>query len=235
MSQPRKFKELETAIGYQFRDLKLIAEALTHSSVRAGRSGQVDNERLEFLGDRVLGLAVAELLHARYPQLREGELARRFNRMVSGVACAQIARDIDLGKHVILAESEADSGGRNKDTILADAMEAILGAIFVEKGFIKAQKVVCHLWRDRLDALGATPVDPKSALQEWAQGRGLPLPLYREAGRSGPDHAPQFIAEVNIKSFSPALAEGSSKRHAEQAAARRFLMRESVWKDENND
>jgi len=232
--QSKKLHALETAIGYRFRDQKLIQEALTHASVRAGRSGQIDNERLEFLGDRVLGLAVAELLHGRFPKLREGELARRFNRLVSGDACAQVAREIELGRFLILADSEADNGGREKDTILADAMEAILGAVFIENGYGKAKDVVVTLWADRVDTLQRNPVDPKSALQEWAQGRGLPLPKYTEADRSGPDHAPEFVTEVEIEGHQPASARGASKRQAEQAAARALLEREGVWKVSRN-
>jgi ribonuclease III len=230
VGEARNFRDLEKLLNYTFRSKKLIEQALTHASVRAGRSGQFDNERLEFLGDRVLGLAVAGLLHAMFPKLREGELARRYNRLVSGETCADVARSIDLGRFVILADSEAGSGGRDKDTILADAIEAILGAIFIEAGFEKARDLVVALWQERIANLNRNPVDPKSALQEWSQGNGLALPKYTEVSRSGPDHAPRFVAEVRIGEYAPATADGTSKRQAEQAAARVFLEREGVWK-----
>jgi ribonuclease III len=235
VSNPRRYFELEQRLDYKFRSSRLLEQALTHSSVRAGRSGQLDNERLEFLGDRVLGLAVAELLLTTFPKLREGELARRFNKLVSGESCAEVARSIDLGRFVILADSEAGSGGRDKDTILADAMEAILGAIFIEAGFEKARATVLKIWSYRLSQLTKNPVDPKSALQEWAQGRGLALPVYLERSRSGPDHAPQFVAEVQVGEYPPASAAGPSKRQAEQAAALTFLQREGVWKDNQDE
>lgn len=234
MGRTQDYQELEKKLGHRFRDRKLLEQALTHASVRAGRSGQVDNERLEFLGDRVLGLAMAETLHARFPALREGELARRFNRLVSGDTCAAVARTLDLGRYVILADSEAGSGGREKDTILADALEALLGAVFLEAGFEKAHKIITSLWSERIKDLTGNPVDAKSALQEWAQGNGLPLPSYRELSRSGPDHAPEFVAEVTIESHAAASAQGTSKRQAEQAAARFFLVREGIWKDDGH-
>lgn len=234
MAQARKYQDLEQSLDYRFKNNKLIEQALTHASVRAGRSGHKDNERLEFLGDRVLGLSVAELLHDKFPKLREGELARRFNRLVSGDSCAEVARSIDLGRFVILADSEAGSGGRDKDTILADAMEALLGAMFIEAGFARARDTVIRLWADRVAQLTANPVDPKSALQEWAQGRGLPLPRYSERSRTGPDHAPRFVSEVEVQNYPPASAEGTSKRQAEQIAARAFLEREGVWKEQDD-
>ncbi len=235
MAQPKLYSDLEKRLGHKFRERELLEQALTHARVRAGRSGHIDNERLEFLGDRVLGLAVAELLHGKFPKLREGELARRFNRLVSGESCADVARSIGLGQALILADSEAGSGGRDKDTILADALEALLGAIFLEAGFDQARKTVIDLWSDRLSGLTDNPVDPKSALQEWAQGRGLPLPRYSEVSRKGPDHAPEFVAEVVVRGYAAAGATGSSKRQAEQAAALEFLTREGVWKSETND
>jgi ribonuclease-3 len=235
VADARNFQELEKLLDYKFRSSKLIEQALTHASVRAGRNGQLDNERLEFLGDRVLGLAVAGLLHAKFPKLREGELARRYNNLVSGESCADVARSIDLGRFVILADSEAGSGGREKDTILADAMEAILGAVFIEGGFEKARDLVVALWEDRIANLNRNPVDPKSALQEWAQGNGLSLPKYIDLSRSGPDHAPRFVSEVRVGNFEPAAAEGASKRQAEQAAARLLLQREGVWPDERDE
>jgi ribonuclease III len=241
--------ELEKAIGYTFKNRELFSHALTHASVRSAKqsigksksdkavakqksalkSGQStvsahDNERLEFLGDRVLGLAIAELLWSTYPTDSEGQLAKRFNGLVRGEACAGIGRAIGLGPFLILSGSEADSGGRAKDTILADAVEALLGALFVEAGFDKAREVVRRLWLPLLDDMPEATTDPKSALQEWAQGQGLPLPRYTEVTRQGPDHAPHFVSEVSVPGRPAARGEGPSKRIAEQAAATAMLL-----------
>ncbi len=228
MLRPRRFKILETKLGHRFKDVALIERALTHASVRGGKSERADNERLEFIGDRVLGLAIAEVLHLQYPDANEGELARRYNRLVRGEACARVARAIDLGDHLILSESEADSGGREKTTILADAVEAVLGAVFLDGGFDKARGVVRKLWKEQSEPVPEVAVDAKSALQEWAQGQGLALPKYTVVARKGPDHAPRFTAEVLISGRAPAQGEGASKRIAEQAAATALLTREGV-------
>lgn len=227
MKRKRKHADLEKRLGYRFKDTELATRALTHSSTR-GKGARSDNERLEFLGDRVLGLAMARALLDAYPDDAEGELARRFNQLVKREACAGVARAIGLGDHMILSDSEAGSGGRQKDTILADAIEALLGAIFVDSGFDKANAVVLNLWGASFSALPSNSVDPKSALQEWAQGRGLPLPRYVETSRSGPDHAPRFVSEVRITGCKPAQGTGASKRAAEQAAATAMLLREGV-------
>jgi len=192
---------------------------------------QHDNERLEFIGDRVLGLAVAEMLHEAYPLANEGELARRYNRLVRGAACSVVARRLGLGSFLILSESEDESGGREKETILADAVEALLGAVFIEAGFNIARTVVRKLWGAQIEELPHAIADPKSALQEWAQGRGLELPEYVAISRTGPDHAPHFITEVHIVGRKPARGEGASKRQAEQAAASALLAREGVLLD----
>jgi ribonuclease-3 len=226
----RKIKELEARVGYVFKNRALLKRALTHASVRQSSVQRRNNERLEFLGDRVLGLAVAELLSELYPNASEGTLARLYNRLVRGGTCAEIAREFNLGAFLVLSESEAGSGGREKATILADACEALLGAIFLEAGYEKAREIVRSHWVPRLDGSPAAIVDAKSALQEWAQGQGLELPAYIEVERQGPDHAPHFTAEVRIKGKKPARGEGANKRTAEQAAASAMLTREGVWK-----
>jgi ribonuclease-3 len=226
----RKLKELESRLGYSFKDRALLKKALTHASVRQASAKRRDNERLEFLGDRVLGLAIAEVLSEIYPTANEGELARLYNRLVRGHTCAQVARELNLGAALVLSESEAGSGGRDKDTILADACEALLGAIFLEGGFAKAREIVRKHWSSRLEKAPVDAADAKSALQEWAQGQGLDLPNYLEVERQGPDHAPRFTSEVSIKGKKPARGEGASKRAAEQAAASALLSREGVWK-----
>ena len=231
----RKFKQLEDAVGYKFKSEPLLERALTHASVRSGRTVRADNERLEFVGDRVLGLAVAEMLSEAFPEANEGELARRYNRLVRGEACARVARRIGLGPSLILSDSEAESGGREKETILADAMEAVLGAIFLDAGFDKARNVVHQLWQDTIEHAPQVSADPKSALQEWSQGRGLELPVYVEVARKGPDHAPRFTSEVRISGVAPARGEGASKRAAEQAAASALLAREGVMKGSTHE
>ena len=233
MARPRKYAELETALGYKFKDRKLLERALTHASVRSNAATRLDNERLEFLGDRVLGLAVAEMLHHALPDHSEGELARYFNRLVRGATCAAVGREAGIGKFLILSDSEADSGGREKDTILANAVEALLGAIFVECGLDAGREAVKRLWRERYHHSPSVIVDPKYAQQERAKGQGLPLPRYAEISREGPDHAPRFVSEARLKDHEPATGEGTSKRQAEQAAAAELLRREGVWAREN--
>ncbi len=229
MATARKLRDLESRVGHLFKNRELLRRALTHASVRQQGSKRRDNERLEFLGDRVLGLAIAELLTELYPAANEGQLARLYNRLVRGGTCAEIARALDLGPSLVLSEAEASSGGRDKDTILADACEALLGAIFLEAGYAKAREVVRLHWGSRLERTPIEAADAKSVLQEWAQGQGLDLPQYVEVERKGPDHAPRFTAEVRIRSLKSARGEGANKRTAEQAAAAVLLWREGVW------
>jgi ribonuclease III len=229
LSRLRKMTPLEKAMGYTFKDRALLVHALTHSSARVASKPRSDNERLEFLGDRVLGLAVAEMVVVAFPEASEGDLARQFNRLVRGGTCAFVATQCSLGEQLILSDSEAVHGGRAKETILADAMEAVLGAVFQEAGFETSRGIISRLWGPLLDAMPDVSADPKSALQEWAQGQGLPLPEYHEITRRGPDHAPKFVAEVKIAGFTPARGDGRSKRIAEQAAATAFLIEQKVW------
>ena len=228
MAAVRKLKDLEARLGHAFKDRALLKKALTHASVRQASAKRRDNERLEFLGDRVLGLAIAELLNDVYPAASEGELARLYNRLVRGGTCAEVARRLDLGSSLVLSESEDGSGGREKETILADACEALLGAIFLEAGYQKAREIVRLHWECKLEGSAAEAADAKSALQEWAQGQGLDLPQYVEVARQGPDHAPRFTSEVRIKGRKPARGEGANKRAAEQSAAAALLEREGV-------
>lgn len=230
--RPRRFANLETALGYKFKSQELLERALTHSSVRGNDAKRADNERLEFIGDRVLGLAIAETLHHAHPGSNEGDMARRYNRLVRGEACARIARQLDLGRHLILSASETENGGRDKDNILADAIEAVLGAVFLDGGFVKAREVIARIWGAGDGPKTATvAADPKSALQEWAQGRGLALPRYVSLERSGPDHAPLFRTEVRVTGVNAAQGSGPSKRAAEQAAASAML---SIVKSQSN-
>lgn len=228
MARGRSTKGLETALGFHFARRDLLERALTHSSTRVDGASHGDNERLEFLGDRVLGLSIAELLVELDPAASEGALARRFNRLVRKDACARVGRSLDLGAALRLSSSEDDSGGRDKDSILADAVEALLAAIFIEAGYTRVRDIVRRLWTPMISGLPETAADPKSALQEWAQGRGLALPQYVQVAREGPDHAPKFTTEVRIAGCRPAVGTGTSKRAAEQAAATAFLQREGM-------
>ena len=222
--------QLSSRLGLAFSDPALLALALTHASAHPGSAPNQDNERLEFLGDRVLGLAMAELLLARFPKASEGELARWFNHLVRAETCAEVAQSWVLGDYILMSNGEAGSGGRRKKTILADSCEAVLGAIFSDAGYDVARVVVHRDWEPHFGNLEQAAPDAKSALQEWAQGQGLPLPQYLESARDGPDHAPRFTAEVQVQGMASEHGEGDNKRQAEQAAALAMLLREGVWR-----
>jgi ribonuclease-3 len=216
-------------LRFAFKDRALVELALTHASARPSLKPNEDNERLEFLGDRVLGLAIAELLTQTFPESSEGELARRYNQLVRAETCAEIAKEWELGQLILMSGGEAESGGRGKKTILANACEAVLGAIFIEGGYQAARDVVFRFWATELASLDLALPDAKSILQEWAQGRRLSLPRYVEIAREGPDHKPRFTSEVQIDGVAPERGHGANKRAAEQAAALAMLLREGVW------
>ena len=219
---------LQTALGWRFRDGALLERALTHASVGDGAKTD-DNERLEFLGDRVLGLVVAERLIADAPHASEGELAPRLNLLVSRATCAQVARRIGLGAAMRLSAAETRGGGRDKDSILAGGCEAILAAVFQEGGLDAAREMISALWSEEFSGVDAPQAkDVKTRLQEWAQGRGRPLPAYTVVARSGPEHAPKFTVEVAVKGVAPVAGQGSSRQAAEKAAAAALLAREGV-------
>lgn len=200
----------------------LLAEALTHQSA-ASRPGD-SNQRLEFLGDRVLGLVVAEALSRLYPEESESLLAPRLNQLVRREACAECAAALDLGEHLRMARSEAMTGGKRKTTLLADAMEAVIAAVYLAKGLEAARDFVMTLWAPLFDAQDEPPQDSKTRLQEWAQARALPPPFYDLLERSGPDHAPHFTILARLSDGRSASGEGASKRAAEQAAASSLLI-----------
>jgi ribonuclease-3 len=210
-------------LGHRFEDADLLRRALTHSSLSSPTRG--DNQRLEFLGDRVLGLVMAEALLAQDEGAREGQLAPRFNALVRKETCAEVAREIDLGAVLRLGKSEMATGGRRKQALLGDAMEAVIAAVYLDAGFEAARGMVLRLWGPRLSRVEEDARDAKTALQEWAQARGQTPPDYVEIGRSGPDHAPVFTVEARLQSGETARAEAKVKRRAEQAAARALLDR----------
>ena len=210
-------------IGHDFDRPDLLREALTHPSF--GTPQRPDNQRLEFLGDRVLGLAIAESLLAADPKASEGQLAPRFNALVRKEALAEVAQTIDLGVVLKLGRSEMLSGGRRKDAILADALEAVIAAVYLDAGFNAARALVRRLWGPRIALVREDARDAKTMLQEWAQARGHPAPEYLELGRDGPPHAPVFTMEVRLPDGSAAQASAGAKRQAEQMAARILLDR----------
>ncbi len=210
-------------LGHGFARPELLLRALTHSSI--GSATRPDNQRLEFLGDRVLGLSMAEALFKADRTASEGQLAPRFNALVRKETCAAVAREIDLGAVLKLGRSEMMSGGRRKEALLGDAMEAVIAAVYLDAGFETARALVLRLWGSRIDHVEEDARDPKTALQEWAQARGLPPPAYDTIDRSGPDHAPVFTIEVRLASGETERAEAGAKRQAEQGAARALLRR----------
>jgi ribonuclease-3 len=213
----------EARIGHRFRRPGILIRALTHASIAT--PGSPSNERLEFLGDRVLGLAMAEALLEADPGAAEGRLAPRFNALVRRETCAAVAREIGLGEVLRLGRSEMLTGGRRKEALLADALEAVIAAVYRDAGFEAARALVLRLWHDRIAGVESDARDAKTSLQEWAQARGLPPPDYVETGRHGPPHEPRFTIEVRLASGESAAAEAGSKRVAEQAAARTLLTR----------
>lgn len=223
MKLSAELKALSERLGHDFSRPELLIQAVTHAS-RAGPNRD-HNQRLEFLGDRVLGLVMAEALLADDKTATEGQLAPRFNAMVRKEACADVAREIDLGAALKLGRSEMLSGGRRKLALLGDAMEAVIAAVYLDAGFDAAQEVILRLWGKRIHSVEDDARDAKTALQEWAQARSMPPPSYIEVARTGPDHAPVFVISVTLKSGESAEAQAGSKRQAEQAAAKALLTR----------
>ncbi len=215
---------LAERLGHGFARPELLARALTHPSA-AHRQGGIDDsyERLEFLGDRVLGLIVADLLMARFPREPEGALALRHAELVRRETLAEVAAEIGLDRYLRLAKGEEAAGERQNPALLANACEAVIGALYLDGGLVVAWAFVERLWGARLAADARPPQDAKTALQEWAQARALGLPKYREVGREGPAHEPHFMIEVAVEGQETARGEGRSKRLAEQAAATRLL------------
>ena len=210
-------------LDYFFKNPELLIDALTHSSRNS--STKMDNQRLEFLGDRVLALVIADALLEADPMAREGQLAPRLNVLVKKETCAEIASRIGVGPALLIGRSEVISGGRQKMAILGDAMEAIIAAIYIDGGLKPARTSILKTWGDRLDDAPQKSFEAKSYLQEWAQARGMPPPTYQEIGRLGPDHAPVFKVEVALDNGDCALGSASSKRAAEQEAAKSLLTR----------
>ncbi|MGJ8615218.1 MAG: ribonuclease III [Sulfitobacter sp.] len=214
-------KAFEGRIGHHFATPDFLNRAVTHASMSS--ANRDDNQRLEFLGDRVLGLVMAEALLALDPSATEGQLAPRFNALVRKETCADVAREIDLGQVLKLGRSEMISGGRRKQALLGDAIEAVIAAVYLDAGFDAARDMVLRLWGTRVESVKQDARDAKTALQEWAQARGLNPPKYVQTDRSGPDHAPVFTITAQLENGQQAVATASSKRNAEQTAATMLL------------
>jgi ribonuclease-3 len=224
---------LETRLGHAFTNKALLERALTHASVGegapAGLGGPRDNERLEFLGDRVLGLLVAERLSNDFPTADEGQLSSSLHALVDKSACARVGEGLGVGPALRLSPGETKTGGRRKAGVIADAVEAILAAVYLDGGLDAARAVFSKAWATELAAPPSrTVTNPKSALQEWAQGLGRPLPTYRVLERTGSDHAPTFLVEASVDGVQPLTAQGRSRQEAEKAAATALLKREGV-------
>lgn len=218
--------QLQIRLGHVFADQALLERALTHASAGFGTRKRPDNERLEFLGDRVLGLVIAEALCERAPEASSGDLSKRLHGLVSGEACASVAREIGLGEALRLPHGEAKRGARDHGAILADACEAVIAALFIELGLEGARPIVLDLWASLLEAPhDPATANPKSELQEWAAANGKSAPVYRVLSRSGPDHEPLFTLEASIEGETPEIARGGSVRAAEKIAALGLLQR----------
>lgn len=210
---------LEKEVGHDFENKNLLRDALTHSS-----TGRKNNyERLEFLGDRVLGLAVAEILYDRFPDEAEGDLAKRLAVLVQGKMLAQIALKINLGDYIDFSDAERVAGGAENQNILSDVFEAMIGALYLDAGFSKCRELIDSLWEDSFYDMKAPPQHPKTELQEWAQAKALPLPEYNIVKQEGPDHAPVFHVELTVQGHGPVIARASSRQEAEKKAASLFL------------
>ena len=218
MIEPATLDWLHACLGYEPTDISLFDRAITH-----GSTGKPDYQRLEFLGDRVLGLVIAEMLYARYPDEAEGRLSHRLNALVSGATCAQIARDIGLPSHLKLGKQARDDGAHASDNVLGDVMEAIIGALFQDQGIDAARKFVIANWTAQIEAAPSAPKHPKSALQEWCAANNRKTPEYSVTHKEGPAHAMRFEVTVTVKGFDPISATAHSKQAAETAVAELFL------------
>ncbi len=225
----QEYRTIAALLGYTFGNRDLLKSALTHGSGRRGKANMT-YQRLEFLGDRVLGLVIAEELYVRNPRKAEGALAQNFSLLVRAEACADAARDLGISGHIRVGEREKAQGMATQTLILGDVMEAILGAIYLDGGIEPARAVILRLWEKRLSSRGKLVKDAKSFLQEWALGHAKAIPAYRIVAREGPDHSPQFTIGVSVEGFAEAIASGQSKRIGEQLAAEAFLRREKIRK-----
>ncbi|MEC9342374.1 MAG: ribonuclease III [Pseudomonadota bacterium] len=230
----KRFGDLERRLGYEFSDFSNVERALTHTSVRKRPDDDFHYERLEFLGDRVLGLAVADLLHASFPEADEGELSLRLNALVNGRTLAAIADELRLHEFIRTGGDLKEITGKRLQSVRADVLEAIIASIYLDGGLDAASAFIDRFWKGRLNEVDAARRDSKTELQEWAHANRLGTPKYRETKRTGPDHDPVFTVAVKVQGLPEMTGNGRSKRTAEQDAARALLVRENVWEAEEN-
>ena len=234
-SSAQNLAQLESKLGYRFQDKNFLVRALTHKSAMSHDETDLtaSYQRLEFMGDRVLALVIAEMLYKAFPDAEEGELARRLTGLVRNETCADVAIDCDMPAYILLSDNENRAGGREKEAIIGDVCEAVMAAIYFDGGMEAARAFIERNWRERMESWSKPLRDPKTALQEWAHGKKRPAPTYSESSRSGPDHALTFVMEVKVEGLQAARGEGSSKREAEQKAASMMLVREGVWEKDD--
>ncbi len=218
LSEPDFEGWLKSLLGFDPKDIMPFQRAMTH-----GSTGKADYQRLEFLGDRVLGLTIAEMLFQGFPDEPEGKLSHRLNNLVSGANCARIAREINLPQHVKLGKQARDDGARDSDNVLGDVMEALIGALYLEAGPEAAQRLIAEHWKPRMQASDGDQKHPKSRLQEWCAANTRKTPEYALVSKEGPPHAMRFTVSVSVKGFAPVAAEANSKQAAETSAAQAFL------------
>ncbi len=225
--QNGQYSELYKILGYRFKDASLLRVALTHPSLE----GAPNYQRMEFIGDRVLGLAIAVWMYELYPDADEGGLASRHTNLVRREACASVAENLRLGDFLHMAKSSEDAGGRKRETILSDACEAVIGAIYLESGYKQAEKFIRSAWADLANDVKVVERDAKTKLQELVQARGKPTPVYTIIDKIGPDHEPTFTISVRVRDEGEEMAKGQSKREAEQQAASIMLTRlQKAWR-----
>ncbi len=226
----KDIKIVQDILGHTFADVDLLVRSFSHSSIAGEKKGDVkshslSNERLEFVGDRVLGLVIAHMVFETFPDEAEGAMARRHTALVRREALARVGNDLEFGRFMLMSKGEDDAGGRNNPALLANTMEAVIAALYLDGGLSAAEEFIRKYWKPLLDEDIIPPRDPKTALQEWAQARAMELPIYAEISREGPPHAPVFCIEVSLEGVEPARAAGQSKRTAERTAAEIMLKR----------
>lgn len=228
-------EKIEEALSYNFKNHSLLEEALTHPSISKQHSegkGYFNYERFEFLGDSVLGLVIAELLIHKFPDEKEGELAKRLAGLVRGDVVATVARKLNIGEFIRMTQGEEVMGGRDNESNVENTLEAIIGAIYIDSGIEGAREFICKHWEQIADEMKEPPKDPKTELQEWAQGRGLPIPEYKVVNTTGPSHNPHFEMSVKVEGLDIATAQGASKKKAEKEAAKQLL---KIIKEEKSE
>lgn len=213
------YDKVEEVIGYKFQDRHFLERALTHSST----GDEYNYQRLEFLGDRVVGLVIADALFKKFRNENEGGLAKRHTALVQGSTLAVIGQAHGLNEFILFSNAEKDAGGSQNENIISDVVESLLGAIYIDGGYDAAKEVILRLWGDNIETLEKAPQDPKTELQEWVQARQLPLPLYKILSKEGPDHSPIFTIQLSVTGYDPINAEGPSRRQTEKTVARKML------------